>query len=77
MRPWKTSRSANGLIRYEWPAFGGSWSVMAWAYYQSETFYDILNHPVSREDGYTVVNFRTAFVPHSYQRTKTWNFTPS
>jgi iron complex outermembrane receptor protein len=55
--------TANGLIRYEWPAFGGSWSVMAWAYYQSETFYDILNHPVSREDGYTVVNFRTAFVP--------------
>jgi iron complex outermembrane receptor protein len=55
--------TANALIRYEWPAFGGSWSVMGWAYYQSETFYDILNHPVSREDGYTVVNFRTAFVP--------------
>jgi iron complex outermembrane receptor protein len=55
--------TANALVRYEWPAFGGSWSVMGWAYYQSETYYDILNHPVSREDGYTVVNFRTAFVP--------------
>ncbi len=55
----------NGLIRYEWPAFGGRWSVQAWAYYQSETFYDILNHPVSREDGYTVVNFRTSYIPPS------------
>jgi len=52
----------NALVRYEWPAFGGRWSVQAWASYQDETFFDILNHPVSKEDGYTVVNFRTAYV---------------
>ncbi|MCH8336808.1 MAG: TonB-dependent receptor, partial [Proteobacteria bacterium] len=25
--------------------------------------FDILNHPISKDDGYTVVNFRTSFVP--------------
>jgi iron complex outermembrane receptor protein len=53
----------NALARYEWPAFGGRWAVQGWANYQSETYFDILNHPVSKEDGYTVVNFRTSFVP--------------
>ena len=53
----------NALARYEWPAFGGRWAVQGWANYQGETYYDILNHPVSKGDGYTVVNFRTSFVP--------------
>ena len=51
----------NALVRYEWPAFGGNMAVQAWGNYQGETYYDILNHPVSREDGYTVVNFRASY----------------
>lgn len=51
----------NALARYEWPALGGRLAVQAWGNYQSETYYDILNHPVSREDGYTVVNFRGSY----------------
>ena len=51
----------NALVRYEWPAMGGRMAVQAWGNYQGETYYDILNHPVSREDGYTVVNFRASY----------------
>jgi iron complex outermembrane receptor protein len=51
----------NALVRYEWPVGGGRLAVQAWANYQDETFFDILNHPVSKEDGYTVVNFRTSY----------------
>ena len=51
----------NALVRYEWPAMGGRMAVQGWGNYQSETYYDILNHPVSREDGYTVVNFRASY----------------
>jgi len=53
--------SANALVRYEWPAFGGHLAAQAWANYQSETFYDIQNAPVSREDGYTVGNLRFSY----------------
>ncbi len=51
----------NALVRYEWPVGGGRLALQGWANYQSETFYDILNHPVSTEDGYTVVNFRASY----------------
>ena len=51
----------NALVRYEWPVGGGRLAVQAWGNYQDETFFDILNHPISREDGYTVVNFRTSY----------------
>lgn len=55
--------TVNALIRYQWPAFGGNWAIQAWGNYQAETYFDILNHPISKDDGYTVVNFRTSFVP--------------
>jgi iron complex outermembrane receptor protein len=51
----------NALVRYEWPAFGGHLAAQAWANYQGETFYDIQNAPVSREDGYTVGNLRFSY----------------
>ena len=51
----------NAMVRYTWPMFGGDMAVQAWGNYQGETYYDILNHPVSREDGYTVVNFRASY----------------
>ncbi|MEX2126125.1 MAG: TonB-dependent receptor [Woeseia sp.] len=53
--------SANALIRYEWPAFGGHLAAQVWANYQDEVFYDIQNVPVSREDGYTVGNARLSY----------------
>lgn len=53
--------SANALVRYEWPAFGGHLAAQAWANYQGETFYDIQNVPVSREDGYAVGNLRFSY----------------
>ena len=53
--------TVNALIRYEWPVGAGRLALQAWANYQDETFFDILNHPVSTEDGYTVVNFRASY----------------
>jgi len=57
----------NALIRYEWPALGGRLAVQGWANYQDETYFDILNHPVSREDGYTVANFRASYLTENDQ----------
>ena len=54
--------TVNALIRYEWPVGAGSLALQAWANYQDETFFDILNHPVAKEDGYTVVNFRGSYI---------------
>jgi iron complex outermembrane receptor protein len=51
----------NAMVRYTWPMFSGDMAVQAWGNYQGETYYDILNHPVSREDGYSVVNFRASY----------------
>ncbi|MCC7258498.1 MAG: TonB-dependent receptor [Gammaproteobacteria bacterium] len=53
--------SVNALVRYEWPALGGTLAVQGWGNWQQEIWYDIQNHPVSKEDGYTVVNFRTSY----------------
>jgi iron complex outermembrane receptor protein len=53
--------SLNALARYEWPALGGTLAVQASGNYQGDTWFDIQNHPVSKEDGYTVVNFRTSY----------------
>jgi iron complex outermembrane recepter protein len=53
--------TASALVRYAWPAFGGEMAVQAWGNYQGETFYDIQNVPVSREDGYTVGNLRASY----------------
>ncbi len=53
--------SANALVRYAWPAFGGEMAVQAWGNYNGETFYDVQNVPVSREDGYTVGNLSVSW----------------
>jgi iron complex outermembrane receptor protein len=55
--------SLNALIRYEWPALGGRMALQAWGNHQDEIWYDIQNHPISKEDGYTVVNFRASYAP--------------
>ncbi|NLH64748.1 MAG: hypothetical protein GX471_00980, partial [Candidatus Microthrix parvicella] len=45
----------NGLIRYEWPTLGGRFALQGSGSYLKDIWYDIQNHPISREDGYTAV----------------------
>ncbi len=52
----------NGLIRYEHDMGSiGSLAGQVDASYQSETFFDIQNHPVSSENGYDIWNFRLTY----------------
>ncbi len=53
--------NVSALARYEWPALGGTLAVQTSGSYQQEIWYDIQNHPISKEDGYTIVNFRTSY----------------
>jgi iron complex outermembrane receptor protein len=53
--------NVSALARYEWAAWGGTLAVQTSGSYQQEIWYDIQNHPISKEDGYTVVNFRTSY----------------
>ena len=53
--------SVSALARYEWAAFGGTLALQGWGSYQDEIWFDIQNHPISVEDGYTVVNFRGSY----------------
>jgi hypothetical protein len=53
--------NVSALARYEWPAWGGTLAVQTSGSYQQEIWYDIQNHPISKENGYTVVNFRTSY----------------
>ncbi|MFQ5659728.1 MAG: TonB-dependent receptor [Gammaproteobacteria bacterium] len=53
--------SANALARYEWHQFGGTMAIQATANYQSQTYFDIQNQPVSKQDGYVVGNARLQY----------------
>jgi len=53
--------SVSALARYEWQAFGGTLGLQGWGSWQDEIWFDIQNHPISKEDGYTVVNFRGSY----------------
>ena len=48
----------NGMARYSWPLWGGTMAAVATMQYQDETFFDIQNHPISRENGYVIGNAR-------------------
>jgi len=66
--------SVDALVRYEWPSVGGGrFAIQAWANYQNELFYDIQNHPISREGGYTVSNLSFEYTTNDGR----WNFTAS
>ncbi|MBM4195931.1 MAG: TonB-dependent receptor [Gammaproteobacteria bacterium] len=53
--------SLNGLVRYEWQVLDGlTMAVQGSTSYQNEIWYDIQNHPISREDGYWLVNARAS-----------------
>ena len=51
----------NGMARYQWSMWGGTMSAIATVNYQGETYYDIQNHPVSRENGFIVGNARLQY----------------
>ena len=53
--------SANGLIRYEWPAFSGRLAVQADFSWQDETYFDIQNHPASKQDSYDIWGARISY----------------
>ena len=44
-----------GLVRYEWPAFGGMMSVQADVSYSDEYFYNLRNFDADKYDSYTKV----------------------
>ena len=48
----------NGMARYSWPLWGGTMAAVATMQFQDETFFDIQNHPISRENGYVIGNAR-------------------
>ncbi len=48
----------NGMARYSWPMWGGTMAAVATMQFQDETFFDIQNHPISRENGYVIGNAR-------------------
>ena len=53
--------SFNGMARYQWPMWGGDMSILGTINYQSKTYYDIQNHPISEENGYAVGNARLQY----------------
>jgi iron complex outermembrane receptor protein len=53
--------SLNGIARYEWPLWNGTMAVQADFNYQSETFFEIQNHPATRENGYLTGNMRLSY----------------
>jgi iron complex outermembrane receptor protein len=57
--------SLSALARYEWAAFGGTLALQGTASHQREIWFDIQNHPVSVENGYTLVNFRGSYTAGS------------
>jgi iron complex outermembrane receptor protein len=53
--------SFNGLVRYSWPAFGGSLSVQADYGWQADQNFNLIETPVVHEDAYGVANARIGY----------------
>ena len=51
-----------GLVRYEWPAFGGSMNIQADVSYSDEYFYNLRNFDADKYDSYTKVGARIGWV---------------
>ena len=51
----------NGLARYEWAMLGGTMSIQGDFSYVGEQYFDINNHPDSREGSYILGNARIAY----------------
>jgi iron complex outermembrane receptor protein len=54
--------SVSAALRYEWGMFDGTMSALASYNYQGETYFDIQNPSVAREDDYSVTNLRVEWV---------------
>lgn len=52
----------NGMVRYEWPAFGGIMALQGDATYMGDHFFQLKNSPVGEEDGYTLANVRASWM---------------
>jgi iron complex outermembrane receptor protein len=59
--PQAPDLSMNGLVRYEWPAFGGKLSAQVDANYVGERVFDTLNHEVLTGGSYTLANARLGY----------------
>jgi iron complex outermembrane receptor protein len=57
--------AGSALVRYAFPAFGGTIALQGTANIQDHIYYDIQNVPVSLENGYVVGNVRASYVPDS------------
>jgi iron complex outermembrane recepter protein len=53
--------SFNGLVRYEWPALGGSLSVQTDYAWQNDQNFNLIYTPVVREGAYGVANARAGY----------------
>ena len=51
----------NGSVRYEWQALNGTMALMGWGYWQDDVWFDIQNHPISKQDSYGIANFRGSY----------------
>lgn len=59
--PYSPDYTFNGLVRYEWPALGGSLAVQGDWYYTDDYCYTLICHPVEEEDSYLVGNVRISY----------------
>lgn len=59
--PYAPKWSAAGVVRYEWPAFGGRMSAEANANYVSSQFFSLTNAQDTFQDGYLLANAQVAF----------------
>ena len=53
--------SLNGLVRYEWPAFGGTMSVQGDFNLVGDHCFTVICHPTEEEDTYFVGNLRAGY----------------
>jgi iron complex outermembrane receptor protein len=53
---------ASGLIRYEWPAFGGMMNIQGDVSYSDEYFYNLRNFDADKYDSYTKVGANIGWV---------------
>ena len=51
----------NGMVRYSWPAFGGTMALQGDFKYLSDHHFSISNAPVTRQDSYLVANARVSY----------------
>lgn len=63
VRPTYTPEwQVSGMIRYEWPAFGGFLSVMSDFSYSDEYFYNLRNFDADKFDSYFMLNARVGWI---------------